>query len=389
MTISLDKPPLPEPDPVDVELEDEPGGETEDEWEEAPLSPREQLAGAVRQVLDLVEPRALGWSLLRGTGIILLWIPGALLALLKRATVTSAPAAKPPASSGTGKDDAGKDGKSEAARSGSSKGKGKKKTKKATKVPTAAAKSNWLDQAGLAVLVCAVGVGALMGVGKALVAVLRPYSGIVAAVAVLVWFFGALTADALNRPENDHDESAGEQDQEDEEEAAEEAEPEGDEEAREARWQAARERLRIFVEHRVAATAQGHVKGIRGKGSRVDDLLAEQQENGGLPGMDRKGMIELLGMAGITVRDQMSFRVLETTETGETWVKKNVPGVHVEDLTKDLGRRPNIPAHLVPSLDPSGTPISPPDPTQDSGPVPAHIPAQESADIPAARTPAE
>ncbi|MFF5968205.1 hypothetical protein ACFY64_31680 [Streptomyces collinus] len=163
--------------------------------------------------------------------------------------------------------------------------------------------------------------------------------------------------------EDDHEKSAGEEPQED----AEEGEPEDGEEAREARWQDVREKLRQFVEQRVAAGAANHNPKVRGRGARVDDLLAEQQQLGALPGMERKGMIELLGMAGITVREQMSFRVFEETATGSKWVKKNVPGVHVEDLTEDLGYRPRLPAHLVPDL----TPGAPPVPAPESAPIPA------------------
>jgi hypothetical protein len=156
--------------------------------------------------------------------------------------------------------------------------------------------------------------------------------------------------------EGDHEKSAGEEPQED----AEEGEPEDDEEAREARWQDVQEKLRQFVEQRVAAGAANRTPNVKGRGARVDDLLAEQQQLGALPGMERKGMIELLGMAGITVREQMSFRVYEETATGSKWVKKNVPGVHVDDLTEDLGYRPRLPAHLVPDLTPGAPPVSAP-----------------------------
>ncbi|MFI2434698.1 hypothetical protein [Streptomyces sp. NPDC018693] len=216
------------------------------------------------------------------------------------------------------------------------------------------------------VIACLVG-GAVMGLLWAFAA---PYAGWIVVAVVLGWclvaaHFAPAPEDESDEraTENDHEKSAGEEPKED----AEEGEPEEDEEAREARWNDVREKLRQFVEQRVAAGAANHTPNVKGRGARVDDLLAEQQQHGALPGMTRKGMIELLEMVGITVREQMSFRVYEETDSGSKWVKKNVPGVHVEDLAEDLGHRPRLPAHLVPSLDPSGAPISPPDPA----PIPA------------------
>ncbi|MGW2951561.1 hypothetical protein [Streptomyces eurythermus] len=167
--------------------------------------------------------------------------------------------------------------------------------------------------------------------------------------------------------EGDHEQAAGEE----REESAEEGESEEDEEGQEARWQEERNKLRQFVEQRVAAGASGHTENVKGRGARVDDLLAEQQQRGALPGMQRKGMIEHLEMAGITVREQMSFRVYEETSTGWKWVKKNVPGVHVEDLTEDLGRIPRLPAHLVPDLTPGAPSILSQETDPESDPIPA------------------
>ncbi|MCX4458529.1 hypothetical protein OOK58_42205 [Streptomyces sp. NBC_01728] len=323
--------------------------------------------GAVREVLQVIQPRALAWGFLRGSWILLCLIWRSLATALKLAV--SRPAA-PPAKPKTAKADAEEDAEDAEVEE-------KAKPKAAPTRPV----GNFTDQLGLAILAIVVGCGALSMVGTVLLYLLRPYMTIVATVLVLGWFAAALTADLVTRPENDHEKLAGEEPQGDAPEEAEEEGPEDDEEAREARWQAAQERLRTFVEHQVAATAGGYVEGIKGRGARVDDLLAEQQENGGLPGMERKGLMELLEMAGITVREQMKFRVLEETSAGWKWKQKNVPGVHVEDLAEDIGRTPRLPAHLVPSLDPSGAPISPPDP--------ASIPAQETPPIPAARTAGE
>ncbi|MFF7602528.1 hypothetical protein, partial [Streptomyces mirabilis] len=176
-------------------------------------------------------------------------------------------------------------------------------------------------------------------------------------------------------PENDHDELAGEEPQEGTPEDAEE----GEQEQKGEPWPVVQERLRRFVEERVAAGHGGHNPKVKGKGARLDDLLAELQENGALPGMGRRGFMELLAMAEIPYREQMKFRVFEDAGAGLEWKQKNVPGVHVDDLTKNIGHAPRLPAHLVPSIGPSGAPISPPDP--------APIPAPGSAAIPAARTP--
>ncbi|TFV33171.1 hypothetical protein E4K10_30285 [Streptomyces sp. T1317-0309] len=65
-------------------------------------------------------------------------------------------------------------------------------------------------------------------------------------------------------------------------------------------------------------------------------------------------MTGLLERCGITVREQMKFRV-----GGK---QKNTPGVHIEDLARDLGHAPRLPAHLVPDLTPTPTPVSGPQP---------------------------
>lgn len=278
--------------------------------------------GAVRQVLAIIQPRALARGLTRGSWVLLGLIAGALLTGLKRAI------SKP---GGT---------------------------------PESSAAGDRVEQAGLAVLVFAIVCGALGGIGSILLFLLRPYMTAVSTVLVVGWFTAALTAEAFTRTENDHEESAGERPQES-------TPAEGAREAVEDPWPGVRDLLRTFVEERVMAGAAGHTEGLKGRGARVDDLLAEQQQAGGLPGMERKDMIELLERCGITVRPQMKFQVLENTQSGPKWVQKTPPGIHVEDLATDLGRRPRLPAHLVPAITPRGNPVSPPDP--------AHIPAARAA----------
>lgn len=91
------------------------------------------------------------------------------------------------------------------------------------------------------------------------------------------------------------------------------------------------------VEHAVAAAVQAGTRGVR-----TADLLTEFQSGGTLHDWDEKRFRDMLRGIEIPVRDQMYFRV-----NGE---KKNLPGVHVEDLSNSLGRAPRLPSHLVPDL---------------------------------------
>ncbi|MER7739990.1 hypothetical protein ABTX34_17020 [Streptomyces sp. NPDC096538] len=215
-----------------------------------------------------------------------------------------------------------------------------------------------LERLVLGLLVVAIGGSALAGALGAVWLALAPYAAWAVAGLILAWCLAAMSFAAKATAEDDQ-ETAGEEPQGDGENTPEE-EPE---EAAEASWQDAKEKLRAFVEQRAAAGAAGHLEGVKGKGIRIDDLLAEQQRNGALLGVGRSGMIELLQRTGITVRTQMSFRVLEATGNGQEWTKKNVPGVHVEDLAKDLQRTPHLPPHLVPDLTPT--------PPQESPTIPA------------------
>ncbi|MFF4534050.1 hypothetical protein ACFY1P_32875 [Streptomyces sp. NPDC001407] len=164
---------------------------------------------------------------------------------------------------------------------------------------------------------------------------LAPYRwGIALGLAIAWCFAAAIAAPQENtlQPEdsdspgtqNDHEKSAGEEPSEPDE------------------WPLQRQAVRELVEGKVAAAAAGHAE-AKGKGARIDDILAGLQAKGiATTEWDRKTTREFLGRAGITVRDQMKFRV-----GGE---QQNQPGVHVDDLAEDLGRRPLLPAHLVPDL---------------------------------------
>ena len=211
------------------------------------------------------------------------------------------------------------------------------------------------ERLALGALVVALGGSALAGLLGALWLAVAPYAGWAGLGLILAWCVAAMCF-AVATPEDDQ-ETAGEEELEDDDETP----GEEDEGQAEDAWEDAREKLRVFVERRATEVAAGHVEGVKGKGVRVDDLLAEQQRNGALLGVSRSGMIDLLQGAGITVRSQMSFRVLEDTGNGQEWVKKNVPGVHVEDLAKDLKRTPRLPPHLVPDLTPTPHPKRPSD----------------------------
>lgn len=328
------------------------------------------LLGALREVLDLIQPRAFARALLRGSGILLRLILRGLLTALKRAVSRPAvPPAKPSGKTQLKKADATEDEDGEDGEDG-------QEVRKEKPQAEARPAGSLADQLGMGILVLAVAGGALSIVAGALVNLLRPYAGILASVVALGWIVAALTADAVTRTGNDQEKDLGEQPQEDDPEA------DGEEEESETDpWPRQRELLRIFVEHRVTAVALNRVDAIKGKGARVDDLLSEQQENGGLIGLDRKGMTALLAKAGITVRDQMKFRVMEDSETGAVWKQKNVPGVHMDDLRKDLGRTPRLPPSLVTDY----TPVSPPEITPVSVAEMAPSPAQESPRIPASR----
>ncbi|WP_328638417.1 hypothetical protein [Streptomyces canus] len=200
------------------------------------------------------------------------------------------------------------------------------------------------ERAGIAFLAL-VPIAALGGVVFRFVGrVLAPYTGALVLVLVVAWCVAA--AIVAPRPgelvdeeedevvdetptENDHEKSAGEEDQE--------TNP----------WPAQREAIRKRVEEVAAAGAAGH-REAKGKGVPVDDLIAEFWPHGAPRGVDRNAVTELLERAGITVRPQMKFRI-----GGR---QKTPPGVHVDDLANDLGHRPRVAAPFVPDLTPQPGP---------------------------------
>lgn len=145
-------------------------------------------------------------------------------------------------------------------------------------------------------------------------------------------------------PVNDHENASGEQPQE----RAPETDPAAD-------WARRRSAIRHFVEGAVAAGAAGF-REEKGRGATVDSMLAEMRLKNPLPGWDRKRMIEFLELADIPVRDQVSFYVIEQVNGRDKKVKKNLPAVHVEDLTKELGKTPSLPPQFVADNTPSPPP---------------------------------
>ncbi|MFD7900532.1 hypothetical protein [Streptomyces sp. NPDC059743] len=114
--------------------------------------------------------------------------------------------------------------------------------------------------------------------------------------------------------------------------------------------------VRDYVEGAVAAGAAGFAD-AKGRGARVDDLLLGLQGEGlASAGWDRKAAITFLEGAGITVREQMKFRLAGR--------QKNHPGVHIDDLADNLGHRPRLPAHLVPDITPQPAPRNAPPATR-------------------------
>ncbi|XVV35004.1 hypothetical protein ACQPXT_13550 [Streptomyces sp. CA-100214] len=181
----------------------------------------------------------------------------------------------------------------------------------AAQVPAAAPAGKNLgdlaETAGIAFLVLVLVVtfgGMLLGY---LGSLLAPYASGIVLGAVVAWSVAAAIVaprpgvaepvdedqddeDEESHTENDHEEPAGEEGQE--------TDP----------WPAQRAAIRAFVEAEVAAGNAGH-RDAKGKGAPVDQLLAELQSRGSAQGWERNAMLDLLDRAGITVRQQMKFRI--------------------------------------------------------------------------------
>lgn len=213
---------------------------------------------------------------------------------------------------------------------------------------TAAGIGDALEQlvmGALVIVVACAGAGGLLTVAWSFAA---PYAGWVFLGLIVAWCLAAAAvAPAVedeDTPVNDHENPAGEQGQE----HTPEADPTAD-------WARRRMAIRRFTEGAVAAGAAGY-RNEQGRGATVDSMLAELQEKTPLPGWDRKRMIEFLELAGIPVREQVSFYVSQEVNGREKKVKKNLPAVHVEDLAKELGKTPSLPPQFVPETTPGQHP---------------------------------
>jgi len=348
MTFDLAKRSHPEPDP---------GAAGEDIPAKPETNPRKTEEEELRKVLreEVLAPlKALVAAVASGSPVLARWIVATIWKALKAASRTQSSEAKPAAPAETQE----------------SRNKGEKSEKAEDDTPAAstarttgpAGIGDVAERLAMGLFVAALGLSVLGGVLAGVWVYVAPYRGWIVAALIIAWCTGAVcfAPEEAAHTEDDHDENAGEQPEESP--VGESGKPAGEP------WEVIRDRLVRYVEERVAECAEGHREGLRGKGARVDDLLAEQQENGGLPGYDRKAMTVLLQRAGLTVRDQMKFHVLTVTPEGGKWRQQNVPGVHVDDLAKSLGRRVNLPPHLVPDKTPGPRVISASKPATDSPP---------------------
>ncbi|MEU5425829.1 hypothetical protein AB0H73_09500 [Streptomyces olivoreticuli] len=95
----------------------------------------------------------------------------------------------------------------------------------------------------------------------------------------------------------------------------------------------------VFVEHNVAAAVAKGRTGIH-----TDALLGLLHDHGMLTGWKEPDIRATCDRMGIPWRRQHSVQ------------GRNYFGIHVDDLTKYLGRRPQVPPEMVPDLTPSASP---------------------------------
>ena len=211
------------------------------------------------------------------------------------------------------------------------------------------------ERLALGGIIIAVALSALGTIGAALAHLLAPYRLWIIPVLITGWCLAA----AAVAPEPEKQEDDTEDDQENE--AGEEGEESPDEAGQ---WAERKAAIVKFVEQEVAAGAARHLE-AKGRGATVDHLLARMQEKRPLSGWDRRRILDVLDQTGIPYREQMAFTI-----DGE---RKNLPGVHVEDLAELLGNSPRLPPHLVPDLTPDSPRIqasAPPPEWRPAGPAP-------------------
>lgn len=359
MHVDLTKPDPAEPEPTPAAVPDAPTPEpVEVEEEPVRLTAREEL---------MLPLKAFGGAVAAGSPVLARRIAVAAwhgIQAASRTRNTTAPALAPK------KADLRKDEEPAPDGGGGGDGGGQEEEKAAPPAKGAAAAAGIGDAAerfamGVLVigLVC-VGGGGVLAVAWSFVA---PYAVWIISGLIVAWCLAAAhVAPVLDEDatENDHENEAGEQDQE--------HAPETDSAAD---WARKRMAIRRFAEEAVAAGAAGY-REEKGRGATVDSLLAELRQKTPLPGWDRKRMIGYLESADIPVREQVSFYVTQEVDGRTKKVKKNLPAVHVEDLAKELGKTPALPARFVPDITPGAppylaavpTPVEPPAEAPAEGP---------------------
>lgn len=320
------------------------------------------MKGAVRQALDVLQPRALARDVGVGS-LLLLQLAGPALVKGVRAAARAAGTTNTAAPAEPAKDEQESKAKTkgkgkpsfvkseapgpskESAADGDTEETEGPEAKKAPRVAKRSA-SDRAEQAGIIALTFAFGGIVLITAGGVVVQLVRPYMPIIAAVAVVAWLIAAVLLAHRPSPKNDQEKSGGE------------APPEARSEAElQADWEARKAAFLKFAEDRVAAGAAGRLR-AKGRGIPVDTLLYELQDLGSVPDWERKDMIAHLEKCGISVRPQMHFTV-----AGD---KKTPPGVHVDDLAKVLGRPPRLTPPHVPDRTLGATPYTAPHPTLDN-----------------------
>lgn len=375
---------------VDLTKPDEPDEPAADELTAAPapapvptVVEKESVRLTAREEL-MLPLRAFGAAVAAGTPVLVCLIARAAWNGVRTASQTQATAATAAAPKKTAKKTDLRKDDEPAADSDEDEGEaGQKKEKAAPPARTAAAAAgigDTMERLAMGALVIAV---ACAG-GFALLTVVwtfaAPYAGWVALALIVGWCLAAAAVapdedgDEDERegdtPVNDHENAAGEHGQE--------LTPATDPALN---WTRQRSATRHFVEGAVAAGAAGLLE-EKGRGASVDYLLSEMREKNPLPGWDRKRMIDFLEMFDIPVRDQVSFYVLQEVNGREKKVKKNAPAVHVDDLTKELGKTPSLPPRFVADITPGQPPYLASVPPLVEAPVeaPAEAPVEGPAE---------
>ncbi|MFF8506761.1 hypothetical protein ACF064_01610 [Streptomyces sp. NPDC015492] len=99
-----------------------------------------------------------------------------------------------------------------------------------------------------------------------------------------------------------------------------------------------------FIESNIAYAAQKQKR----KGVHTKSLLALLHAQGMLTDWDEADLRSKIGDLGITVRRQLNIK------------GSNGFGIHIDDLARDLGRTPRLPAEMIPDHTPGAPPTTTP-----------------------------